>query len=135
MPCRSIADVLRRLGEIPPSDMTLVADGLPEPPVAPERWLGVARISAARARDVVERRDDDRSRAERRELYARTLGAAKLARPPVFRFGAQVKAKSKSAPRPKRERTEETRAYFRDYMRERRARARDKMAEVEVRHE
>jgi hypothetical protein len=82
-------------------------------------WVDLSKIRAASARDVVERRNDDRSRAERRELYARTLALAKSPRPPMFKFCAQVKAKS--APRPKRERTDETRAYFREYQRKLRA--------------
>ena len=96
-------------------------------------WIRRETIEAARSRDVQARRDDDRSRAWRREESSRALAEVRLSRPPKFRFtfGAQVKAKS---PRPKRERTGETRAYFREYMRARRARDRDKMADGEIRH-
>jgi hypothetical protein len=97
-------------------------------------WIDASRIRASCARDVIERVNDDRSRAERREQAAKAFAAAKLSRPPRFTFGAQVKAKAK---RPKVERTAETRAYFREYMRERRARSRDNQAREpaeEVRH-
>jgi hypothetical protein len=126
MPARSIADILRRMGETPPS-VSSVDEECSQPieatsdlPVSfGSPWLDANRIRASCARDVLERRDDDRSRAERRELYARTLGAAKLKF--KFTFGAQGKAKAKAKPA-KRERTDETRVYFREYQRRRRAR-------------
>jgi hypothetical protein len=83
---------------------------------------------------VLERTNDDRSRAERRELAAKAFAAAKLSRPPRFTFGAQAKPKAK---RSKVERTADVREYFHVYMRERRARTRDNQAKEpaeEVRH-
>jgi hypothetical protein len=85
VPCRSIADILRGMGEVPPSEVRSVDRIAPQPieiasdpPVSPGTlWIDRARIAAANARDVVERTMDDRSRAERRELYARTLGAVR----------------------------------------------------------
>jgi hypothetical protein len=100
----------------PPSDMALVDDGLPAPPVSP--WIDRATIAAANARDVVERRDDDHSLFWKRQLYERGLGATLAARRRKFTFGAQARPESA----PKVERTPEVRAYFRQYMRERRAR-------------
>ena len=124
MSCRSIADVLRGLGEAPPSDMAIVEEARPEPPVAcGEPWINPNWIAASHARDVLERRDDDRSLAWRREMGARFAAVARLSRPPKFKFGAQVKAK---VARPKVERTAEEKArhreYMRAYMRESRAR-------------
>ena len=116
MPYRSIADILRGLGEVSPSDVALADDACPEPPVSP--WVDVTKIAASNARDVLERNADDRSRAERRELYARTLGAAKLSRSPVFRFDVQAKVKKAR----KVERSAAVKEYHREYMRERRAR-------------
>jgi hypothetical protein len=84
---RTIADILRRLGEVPPSDMEIVSG----PPVSP--WLDVRKIAAANARDVVRRRDDDRSLAWRREISSRALAEARLSRGPRFRFGAQITGK------------------------------------------
>lgn len=110
-----MAGVLRGLGEVPPSDMACVEDARPEPPVplcAP--WIDPAGICASCAKDVIERVSDDRSRAERRELYDRTLGAARLARAPKFNFSTKVKAK---VMRPRAERTAEERERHREYMR------------------
>jgi hypothetical protein len=70
-------------------------------------------------RERLERGWDDRTFAERSANGSRALAVARLLRPPVFRFGAQVKAKRS---RPKVERTEEVQEYYRQYMRERRAR-------------
>jgi hypothetical protein len=81
-------------------------------------WIDPAKISAATARDVVERVLDDRTVEERRAQSSRALAVAGLSRPPKFIFGA---LKAVKAP-PKRERAAETRAYFRQYTRERRAR-------------
>jgi hypothetical protein len=126
---RTIRDILRGLlgdgsDSGTPEKRSQPIEIVSDPPVPPvSAWLDANRIRASIAKDVVERRDDDRSRAERREFYARTLGAAKLARPPVFSFGA--KAKVKSAPRPKVERTAEVREYHREYMRRRRSCNRD----------
>ena len=55
---------------------------------------------------------------ERRAQSSRALAVARLSRPLKFTYGAPKAVKV----RPKVERTAETRAYFRDYMRERRAR-------------
>jgi hypothetical protein len=137
MTCKTIGDVLRSLmatrgaaSPFPdqsgnePQPIEIVSD----PTVSHGPWLNIAKIAAANARDVLERRDDDRSRAERRELYARTLGAARLARGPrfAFTFGARIKAKAK--PKVKVERTEEVRAYFREYQRQRRAREKESVS-------
>jgi hypothetical protein len=119
MRCRSIADVLRGLGEIPPSEMAIVNDGLPEPPVPSGRWLDCSKVAASTARDVVERVMDDRSRAERRAQSSEALAVARLARPPKFRFGALAKTGPKRTR--KVERTAEVKEYYRQYMRERRA--------------
>jgi hypothetical protein len=121
MHCRSIADILRGMGEVPPSDMETAGDGPPAPSVSP--WLDPARIRAATARDVLERLErgvDDRTLEERRADGAKGLAVARLSRPPVFKFGAQAKSV-----RWKVERTAEVKEYYRTYMRERRARDRD----------
>jgi hypothetical protein len=101
--------------------MTLVDDDPPASPRAP--WLRREAIAAANARDVVERRDDDRSNAQRREQGWQSLLATKRLNLHRFTFGAQAQAQAKSAPKPKakRERTDETRAYFREYQRRLRA--------------
>ena len=106
-----IGDVLRGLE----------ADFPASPCVPPETWIDGSRIRASCAKDVLERREDDRSRAERREQAAKAFAAARLSRPQRFTFGAQAKAKSVPKPKPKVERTAEVREYFRQYMRERRA--------------
>jgi hypothetical protein len=63
----------------------------PDPPVfSGPPWVDMSAIRAATARDVLERVDDDRSLAERRAQGARALAAARLSRPPVFKFGAQA---------------------------------------------
>jgi hypothetical protein len=84
-------------------------------------WVDPAKISAANSRDVLERVFDDRTFAEKSANGSRALAAARLSRPPKFRFGAQVKAKAAPKPKPKRQRTDETRAYFREYQRKLRA--------------
>ena len=117
---RTIADILRGMGEAPPSDMVAVDDGPPEPPVA--FWIDPARIRASTARDVRERVNDDRSLAWRREIGARSAAIGRALRPkPRYTFGAPVKSI-----RPKTERTVEQKAaareYAKHYMRERRAR-------------
>jgi hypothetical protein len=173
--CKSIADILRGLGEVPPSDISRTSETpdqpieiaedppvrvvrgygerstaqtarnrerscersrvkralarLAEPPVpseimasvAGEPWLRL-RIDASLAKDVIERHDDDRSREWRRRQYEATLGAIKPTSRPKFNFGAKVKAKPAPKPKAKRERTDATRAYFREYGRMWRAR-------------
>jgi len=132
MPCKSIADVLRGLGEIPPSDMALGKDAVPEALVP--RWIDPARIRASTARDVLERVDDDRSRAERREQASQAFAAARLSRGPKYNFAFGSRTKAKKV-RPKVERTPEVREYFRQYMQRRRQRDRDKQGDGrEVRH-
>jgi hypothetical protein len=64
MKCRSIADVLRSLGAVPPSDLFSAENTEPQPveiasdPPAP--WCRVEMIAAALARDVVERGESPR---------------------------------------------------------------------------
>ena len=81
-------------------------------------WIDPSKISAATARDALERVLDDRTFVQRLAQGTRSLAgalaAAGLSRPRKFTFG--VKVKSKAAPRPKPERTAETREYFRTYM-------------------
>ena len=110
MPCRSIADILRGMGETPPSERESVSD----PPVS--SWVDPARIQASTAQDVLWRRDDDRSRAERSEQSAAAVVATRVTRKFRYKFGAQTKAR---ANRPKLERTPEVKEYFRQYQRER----------------
>jgi hypothetical protein len=119
------------MGVPAPSEMALVKDAAPEAPVP--RWIDPGRIRASTARDVLERVDDDRSRAERREQASQAFAAARLSRGPrlKFTFGAKAKTKAKR----KVERTPEVREYFRQYMQRRRARDRDKQGDGrEVRH-
>ena len=99
--------------------------------VTPAPWIDATRIAAANARDVIERHDDDRSLDWRRELYERTLGAARLARAPKFNFSTKVKAKVMP---PKAERTAEERERYREYMRTymRESRARQKATDALV---
>ena len=59
--------------------MAFADDGPPVSPPTP--WVDATKISAANARDVLARCEDDRSRAELQEHYEQTPGAAKLARP------------------------------------------------------
>jgi hypothetical protein len=131
MKCRTIGDVLRSvLASYGGASSEISAPEPPATPVSP--WLDPARIRASTACDVVQRRDDDRSRAERRAQSSEALAVARLSRPPKFNFGARVKAKATSA-RPKAD----MRDYMRRYMRERRARSRDNQAREpaeEVRH-
>ena|ERR1700727_952265 len=133
MRCKSIADILRGIGEIPPSEKETVS-GPPVPPAPPvSPWLDPARIRASTARDVLERGNDDRSRAERRAQSSEALAVARLSRPPKFNFGAKAKVKAVRPARPKAD----MRDYMRNYMRERRARSRDNQAREpaeEVRH-
>jgi hypothetical protein len=94
MPCKSIADVLRGLGEIPPSERALIKDAVPEPPVS--RWVDPARIAVANSRDFrerLERGTDDRPIEERRAHASRAhaCAVAKLPRGPRYTFGAKVK--------------------------------------------
>jgi len=135
MRCKSIADVLRSLeascgdaSSFPdqsgnePQAIEIVSD----PPVS--SWLDVTKIAAANAPDVIERLErgmDDRTFEQRSADGSRGNAVARLSRPPKFNFGAQVKAKS-ATPKVKaaRPRTDETRAYFREYQRRRRAEAR-----------
>jgi hypothetical protein len=110
MTCLSIADVLRKMGEVPPSEMSLVDEAAPAPPVpSASPWIDANRIRASCARDVLERVDDDRSRVWRREMGAR-FAAHLLAtiKPRTAAAKAQARAK--------------------------RALDRDKVAEVEDRH-
>jgi hypothetical protein len=130
---RTMADVLVGLiesGLLPDQSgkepqITDVASDPPVPPGTP--WVDPNRIRAVNARDVLERVDDDRSRAERWEQASRAFAVAKLSRPPRFTFGVHVKAKAK---RPKVARTAEVREYFRQYMRERRPRQKASTVEV-----
>jgi hypothetical protein len=118
MSCRSIADILRRMGITPPSESATIAiaDEAPVPLATP--WIDRTRIAAANARDVLGRSEDDRSRAERSAQASQTLAAMRAAHRVKF------KPKAKSAPKPKvkRERTPELREYFRNYGRLWRAR-------------
>jgi hypothetical protein len=82
----------------------------------------LTKIQASTARDVVQRRDDDRSNAQRRERGWQAFLATKRLNLHRFTFGAQLKAKSAPKPKVKRERTDATREYFREYQRQRRAR-------------
>ena len=118
MSCRSIADILRGLGEVPPSELAPieVADDPPVPFGTP--WVDADRIRVSLAKDFLERTDDDRSKAQRREQSGwQALLAAKRLSPNRFTFGAQAKAKSEPKPKvkAKKERTPELRAYFREY--------------------
>ena len=95
-----------------------------DPPVPyAQPWIDREKIAAANARDVVERVDDDRSRAQRREQQGwQSLLAAKRPSPNRFTFAAKLRAKGAPKPKRKRERTDETREYFALKMRELRAR-------------
>jgi hypothetical protein len=104
---------LARLADAPVSSEITASVAEPLSPAC-EPWLRF-RVDASLAKDVIERSDDDRSRAWRRELYARTLGAAKPVRPVKFNFGAQAKVKTAPKPKVKKERTPELREYFRNY--------------------
>ena len=116
MTCRSIADILRRMGETPPPDKSLfstqnkepqpteIATDPPVPPGTP--WIDSSKIEASRARDILERTNDDRSLALRREQGAKALAVARLSRRPKFNFGAKAKPKSAPKPKAKRERTD-----------------------------
>jgi hypothetical protein len=120
MPCRSIADILRGMGEIPPSELPVCTgisaepiDTADDPPVAPARtpWIQLDRIRAANSREVRERIErgtgDDRPswerRAEAREAWALVNAAQRV----KWRFTFSPKAAAK--PRPKKERTAEQR--------------------------
>jgi hypothetical protein len=148
MRCKSIADILRSLGETPPLGVDIPRPrkthsvpmdmGSAEPkrsqpieiasdPPVP-LWLDVTKIAAANSRDVregLERGMDDRTFEQRSADGSRGNAVARLSRPPVFKFGAQAKVKAK---RPKRERTEATREYFREYQRRLRARKAEERA-------
>jgi hypothetical protein len=133
---KTIRDILQGLLEDfssgAPEESSQPIEIVSDPPASSAPWFDANRIRASCARDVLERVDDDRSSIWRREIGARSAAIARALRPkPKFKFGAQGKAKTA---RPKRARTDETRAYFREYMRARRARDRDRQAEVEVRH-
>ena len=82
-------------------------------------WIDADRIRASCARDVLERVLDDRTFWRRSEQGSCSLAAARLSRSAKFNFGA----KAKRVARPKVERTDEVRAYFREYQRRRRAEA------------
>ena len=95
------------------------------PPVSlTQPWVDMTRIAAANARDVLERTEDDRSRAERSAQATLTLAAMRVTRRIKF------KPRPKSAPKPKgkKERTPELRAYFREYGRKWRARKKEAQA-------
>ena len=132
---RTMADVLAGLiesGLLPDRSgkEPQAVDAASDPPVSlGTPWIDPNRIRASSARDVVERNNDDRSRAWRREMGARFAAVVRLSRPAKFRFGAQVKAK---AARLKPERTPEVREYFRLYMHERRAREKTDASQVGV---
>jgi hypothetical protein len=120
MPCRSIADVLRGMGEIPPSDTEIVSDPL----VSSAPWIRRETIEAARSRDVldaIERGQDNRTFEQRSADATRARAAQAAAQPVKWKFIFSPKAAAK--PRPKRERTAEVREYFREYQRRRRAEA------------
>jgi hypothetical protein len=122
VPCKSIADILRGMGEVPPSESQTIEIGSDSPaPIAP--WLSYD-IRASTARDVLERGSDDRSSWERSAQAARSWAAVAAAQRVKWRFTFSPKAAAK--PRQKVERTAEQRerhrAYMRDYMREQRAR-------------
>ena len=87
-------------------------------------WLDTTTISAANARDVIERqsrRPDDRT-FEQRSADATGARVARAATSRVkWRF--TINPAKVAKPRPKRERTDEMRAYFREYQRRLRAKA------------
>jgi hypothetical protein len=121
VPCKSIADILRGFGEVPPSETAIVEDARPEPPVAcGGPWVQPDRIRASTSRDVrerIERGMDDRSYAQRSALGSHFVAVVRAVR----KAKRMVKAKSPQKPVRKRERTAETRAYFREYQRKLRA--------------
>jgi hypothetical protein len=128
MPCRSIADVLRGLGEVPPSEMALIDDGRPEPNLNVSPWIDATRIAAANACDVLERIErgsgDDRPswerRAEAREAWALVNAAQRV----KWRFTFSSKAVAKPRLKPEKSAEEKARsnAYAKEYMRALRAR-------------
>lgn len=114
MPCRSIADVLRGLGEVPPSDMALV-DAAPEPPVSfGTPWLDVTKIAVVYSRDFRERLErgcDDRTfeqrSADATEARART-------RRPAGEVAVQLLVQGRRQGFDKRSTAAETRAHRRN---------------------
>ena len=132
MPCRSIADVLRGLGEVPPPEVALVDAGGPEPSQAPGTpWLDPARIRASVAKDVLarlERGCDDRTFEQRSADATAARARTRAAQRVKWRFTFSPKAAAKS--RAKKERTDATRAYFREYQRRRRAEAKAELTDV-----
>ncbi len=89
-------------------------------------WVDANRIRASLARDVIERRDQ-RTYAERQAdaMKSRATLIATLGYTPKFTFSTKPKV---AKPRPKKERTDETRAYFREYQRRLRAKAKAEAA-------
>ena len=93
----------------------------PAAPYAP--WFDASRIAAANARDVLERLErgmDDRTFEQRSADATEARARTRAAQPVKWRFNFSSKAAAK--PRPKVERTDEVRAYFREYQRRLRAR-------------
>ena len=114
----TIADILRGLGEIPPSDVALVEEARPESPVPlATPWVKREKIAAANARDVVERNNDDRSYAMKSALGSHFAAVVRA----VHKTKRIVKPKAAPKPKVKKERTPELREYFREYQRKLRA--------------
>jgi hypothetical protein len=115
-----------------PAPSTLL-EPVSDPPV-PSRtpWLDRSRIAVSTSRDflaAIENGRDDRTLAVKRAQAVQALTSRSR---PTFKFGTQ--AKQKVAPKPKRkverERTDETREYFREYQRRLRARKKAEMADA-----
>lgn len=120
----TIADILARLEASLPTPPPVPADLGVSPPVSPPPpWVDPDRIRVSLAPDYLARLErglgDDRPSWER-SADATRVRATQPARP-RFTFGAPKAAVAK--PRPKRERSDETRRYFREYQRRRRAEA------------
>jgi hypothetical protein len=92
--------------------------------VAP--WIDRAKIAAATARDVLERNEDDRSRAQRSVLGSHFAAVVRA----VHKTKRIVKPKAAPKPKVKKERTPELKEYYRNYGRMWRARRKAEMADA-----
>jgi hypothetical protein len=131
MPSKSIADILRGLGEVPPSETVLVEEARSEPPLARGGpWVQPDRIRASTSRDVQERLErgmDDRSYAMKSALGSHFASVARA----VHKTKRIVKPKAAPKPKVKKERTPELKEYYRNYGRVWRAQKKAEMADAQ----
>jgi hypothetical protein len=135
MGCHSIADILRGLGEVPPSEVRSTdriepqpIEIVTDPPMSlATPWIDPDRIRASIAKDVVERNNDDRSYAVKSALGSHFVAVVRA----VHKTKRIVKPKAAPKPKVKKERTPELKEYYRNYGRMWRARRKAEMADAQ----